>query len=89
MLTGPRSMGLPSAARNMSDLAPTPPQIATGESVIHLTAGTTTAWTPQTPADYDALMGCAVFSSDDQQVGTVAAVFHPQAAMPAALFPVA
>lgn len=69
---------------NMPTLVPTPPQIATGESVIRLTAGTMTAWTPQTHADYDALKGCPVFSSDGEQVGTVAAVFHPQAAMPAA-----
>lgn len=68
---------------NMPALAPTPPQIATGESVIHMTASLPTAWSPQTPADYDALQGCTVFSSDDEPVGTVAAVFHPQATVPA------
>jgi hypothetical protein len=69
---------------NMPTLAPTPPQIATGESVIHLTAnGSPTAWGPTTKDDYDALVGCAVFSSDNEQVGTVAGVFHPQATTPA------
>jgi len=68
---------------NMPALAPTPPQIATGESVIHMSANSMTAWTPQTDEDYDALKGCTVFSSDDEQVGTVAAIFHPQATTPA------
>jgi hypothetical protein len=68
---------------NMPALATTPPQIATGESVIHMTADTTPVWNPQTPEDYDALKGYAVFSSDNEPVGTVAAVFHPKATVPA------
>jgi hypothetical protein len=68
---------------NMPALAPTPPQIATGESVFHFTASSTPAWAPQTDEDYDALKGCDVFSSDGEQVGTVAAIFHPQATTPA------
>jgi hypothetical protein len=68
---------------NMPALATTPPQIATGESVIHMTAETTPVWNPQTHEDYDALKGYEVFSSDNEQVGTVAAVFLPETAMPA------
>lgn len=69
---------------NMPTLASTPPQIAIGESVIHLTAnGPATTWSPTTKEAYDALVGCAVFSSDNEQVGTVAGVFHPQAGIPA------
>jgi hypothetical protein len=41
-------------------------------------------WNPMTHADYDALKGCDVFSSDDEKVGTVDAVFHPPAAVPTA-----
>ena len=69
---------------NMPALAPTPPQIATGESVIHLTAKGAAVWHPTTRADYDALTGWGVFSSDNEQVGTVAAVIYPQTAMPSA-----
>lgn len=69
---------------NMPNLVSTPPQIAIGESVIHMSAnGSPTTWSPTAKADYDVLAGCAVYSSDNEQVGTVTGVFHPQATSPA------
>jgi hypothetical protein len=68
---------------NLPALATPPPQIVIGESVIHMTAGTTPVWNSQTHNDYDALKGFDVFSSDNERVGTVAAVYHAQASVPA------
>ncbi|HEV2108303.1 MAG TPA: PRC-barrel domain-containing protein [Thermomicrobiales bacterium] len=37
----------------------------------------TMTWMPTTHADYDALKGRDVVSSDGQKVGTIEAIFHP------------
>jgi sporulation protein YlmC with PRC-barrel domain len=39
---------------------------------------TTMTWTPQTHDDYDALKGFDVYTSDDEKIGTIKEVFHPQ-----------
>ena len=36
-----------------------------------------TTWNPTTHDDYDALKGKDVFTSDDEQIGTVDQVLHP------------
>ncbi len=46
---------------------------------------TTMTWTPTTHADYDALKGRDVVSSDGQKVGTIDAIFHPNQAISAAI----
>ena len=38
---------------------------------------TATGWHPSGEADFDRLKGKTVYTSDDQPVGTIAAVFHP------------
>ncbi len=45
---------------------------------------TMTTWNPTTHADYDALKGWDAFSRDDEKIGTIEAIFHPQLDMPAA-----
>ena len=45
---------------------------------------THTPWTPTTHEDYDALKGRQVISTDHEQLGTIAAIFHPKQAMPEA-----
>ncbi len=40
-------------------------------------------WTPSDHADYDRLKGKTVFSRDDEPIGTIAAVFHPDDEAPA------
>ena len=44
----------------------------------------TTPWTPTTPEAYDALKGRDVVSADHEQLGTIAAIFHPTPAIPEA-----
>ena len=44
----------------------------------------TTTWNPMTHTDYDVLKGKDVFSANGEQVGSIAAIFHPTTAMPAA-----
>jgi hypothetical protein len=41
-------------------------------------------WTPTTHADYDHLKGRAVFSADGEKLGSIDAIFHPEAPMPEA-----
>jgi hypothetical protein len=41
-------------------------------------------WNPQTHDEYDTLKGFDVYSSDNEKIGTIEEVFHPQAAMPQA-----
>ncbi|TVR69059.1 MAG: PRC-barrel domain containing protein [Sphaerobacteraceae bacterium] len=36
------------------------------------------SWTPQQHEDYDALKGYDVYSSDNEKIGTVREIFHPQ-----------
>jgi ribosomal 30S subunit maturation factor RimM len=42
-------------------------------------------WTPQQHEDYDALKGYDVYSSDNEKIGTVREIFHPQEDMATAL----
>ena len=46
-------------------------------------APSVTDWRPAGEADYDRLRGKTVYTSDDQPVGTIAAVFHPADEAPA------
>jgi hypothetical protein len=39
---------------------------------------TMTRWIPASHADYDVLTGMDVYSFDDEKVGTIKAVFHPE-----------
>jgi len=43
-----------------------------------------TPWNPTTHADYQQLKGNEVVTTDGESVGTIAAIFHPRAEMPAA-----
>jgi hypothetical protein len=47
-------------------------------------ASMSSMWMPQRHEDYDTLKGFAVYSSDDEKLGTIKEVCHPQTAMPAA-----
>jgi hypothetical protein len=42
------------------------------------------SWTPQRHEDYDALKGFDVYSSDDEKLGTIREIYHPQEDMPTA-----
>ena len=44
----------------------------------------TTTWNPTTHEAYDTLKGRDVVSADHEQLGTIAAIFHPRQAMPEA-----
>jgi ribosomal 30S subunit maturation factor RimM len=41
-------------------------------------------WTPERHEDYDALKGMTVYSSDDEKLGKIQEIFHPQEDMPTA-----
>jgi hypothetical protein len=43
-----------------------------------------TTWNPITHTDYDTLKGYDVYSSDNEKLGTIKEVLHPQMDMPAA-----
>jgi hypothetical protein len=43
-----------------------------------------TTWNPMTHADYDLLKGVAVVSADNQDVGSITEILHPNMEMPAA-----
>ena len=45
---------------------------------------TTTVWNPNAHEDYDKLKGLQVYTSDDEKLGTIEQVFHPQSEMPEA-----
>src|SRR5215207_2351979 len=45
---------------------------------------TRTAWMPLTHDDYDTLKGFAVYTSDDEKLGTIQEIFHPATPMPSA-----
>lgn len=45
---------------------------------------TTASWHPTTHDDYNALKDRQVYTSDDETLGTIEQVFHPQAEMPEA-----
>jgi hypothetical protein len=60
------------------------PQEFAKEVAAMRTTTTTTTWSPTTHADYDALKGREVFSTDGEQLGTIGTIFHPDLAMPAA-----
>ena len=45
---------------------------------------TYTTWNPTTHEAYDTLKGRDVVSADNEQLGTIAAIFHPKQAMPEA-----
>lgn len=44
----------------------------------------TTTWNPVTHDDYNQLKDLPVYTSDDEKLGTIEQVFHPQAEMPEA-----
>ncbi len=44
----------------------------------------TTTWNPTTHTDYETLKGFAVYTSDNEKLGTIAEVCHPALDMPAA-----
>jgi len=48
------------------------------------TTYTTITWTPTTHEAYDTLKGRDVVSAENEQLGTIAAIFHPKQAMPEA-----
>lgn len=43
-----------------------------------------TMWTPMRHEDYDTLKGFEVYTSDDEKLGTIKEILHPQSAMPTA-----
>jgi hypothetical protein len=43
-----------------------------------------THWNPMSHADYDRLKGFDVYTSDNEKLGTIKEVFHPNADMPQA-----
>jgi hypothetical protein len=48
-------------------------------------ASMSSMWMPERHEDYDTLKGFDVYSSDDEKLGTIKEICHPQATIPTAL----